>query len=283
MEIRPYRPGSEFYIESLTREPGCQMSYLHYHDLYELYFLEQGHHSTIIEDKLFQLSPKDVALYTPNILHKSHNTNGYSRTCIYFTSDYLKKYFSLTAIDTLTECFKTPVISLDDDTFAQIRKIFPLIKAENPKAEGNCAFMYLTAILAILNRNKNSYRPIQLSQEQEKLTLVLRYIHQNYNSIDSISEIASQLYVTKYHLCHTFKAATGLTLIEYINHIKIRQACNLLKCTKKSVTQIGADCGFNSPMYFCKTFKKLMGTAPSEFRKSLQQGHKDTPPAAGPS
>lgn len=276
MEIRPYSPGSEFYIESVTREPGWQMSYLHYHDLYELYFLEDGYHSTIIEDKLFQLFPRDVALYTPNILHKSHNTNGYSRTCIYFTTNYLKKYFSDKAISALTECFKTPVISLDDHAFSQIRQIFPLLKADNPKAEGSGAFMYLTAILAILNRNKDSYHPIQLSQEQEKLALTLRYIHQNYNSINNISEIASKLYVTKYHLCHIFKAATGLTLVEYINHIKIRQACNLLKCTEKSVTQIGADCGFNSPMYFCKTFKKLMGIAPSEYRKSPPQGRRNS-------
>lgn len=211
-----------------------------------------------------------MALYTPNILHKSHNTNGYARTCIYFTHDYLKRYFSDMAISTLTECFRNPVISLDGNAFDQIRKIFPLIKAENPRGDGSKIFMYLTAILAILDRYKDSYRPIQLSQEQEKLALTLRYIHQNYSSIDSISEIADKLYVTKYHLCHTFKAATGLTLVEYINHIKIRQDCNLLKCTKKSVTQIGTDCGFNSSTYFCKTFKKMIGRAPSEYRRSLQ-------------
>lgn len=279
MEIRPYNPGAEFYIESMTREPGgWHMPYLHYHDLYELYFLEQGYHSTIIEDRLFQLSPRDVALYTPNILHKSHNTNGYVRTCIYFSQNYLKKYFSDKAISSLTECFKSPVISLDGNAFDQIRKIFPLIRAENPRADGNKVFMYLTAILTIVNRYRDSYRPIQLSQEQEKLALTLRYIHQNYNSIDSISEIADKLYVTKYHLCHTFKAATGLTLVEYINHIKIRQACNLLKCTKKSVTQIGTDCGFNSSTYFCKTFKKMIGLAPSEYRKSLQQERRDALP-----
>lgn len=276
MEIRPYNPGAEFYIESLTREPGWQMPYLHYHDLYELYFLEQGYHSTIIEDKLFQLSPGDVALYTPNILHKSHNTNGYARTCIYFTHDYLKRFFSDRAIDTLTDCFKNPVISLDGNALDQIRSLFPLIKAENPRSDHSKVFMYLASILTIVNRYKNSYRPIQLSQEQEKLALTLRYIHQNYSSIDNIGEIAGKLYVTKYHLCHTFKAATGLTLIEYINHIKIRQACNLLKCTKKSVTQIATDCGFNSSTYFCKTFKKLMGLGPREFRKSLQQGSRDS-------
>ncbi len=270
MEIRPYSPGAEFYIESLIREPGWQMTYLHYHDLYELYFLEQGYHNTIIEDKLFQLSPGDVALYTPNLLHKSHNTNGYARTCIYFTYGYLRKYFTDSAIRTLTECFRTPVISLDDHSFDQIRRLFPLIRAENPRTDDSKIFMYLTSILSVLNRHRDSYRPIQLSQEQEKLAQTLRYIHQNYTSINSISEIADQLYVTKYHLCHTFKAATGLTLVEYINHIKIRQACNMLKCTKKSVTQIGAECGFNSPMYFCRAFRKLVGMAPSEYRKSLQ-------------
>ncbi|MGN0107165.1 MAG: helix-turn-helix transcriptional regulator, partial [Hominilimicola sp.] len=99
-----------------------------------------------------------------------------------------------------------------------------------------------------------------------KLTPILSYITQNYNSISGIEEVASRFYITKYHLCRLFKQHTGLTITHYITQIRLQHACELLTDTNKSVTAIAMECGFNSSMYFCKTFKKNIGMTPSEFR-----------------
>ena len=254
MEIRPDDPGANFVIETIVRDPKWSMPYLHYHDSYELYFLEKGTHNTLIGDTLLSLNEQDVALYKPNVLHKSHNTKGYTRTCIYFTQDYLEMYFSARAIRTLTKCFEKLVISLDKETFMNIRK-------------SNLIFAYLSEILTTLGKNMTAFSPVKLSPEQERMTAVLQHINKNYNTIDNIEEIADKFYITKYHLCRIFKASTGLTLIEYINHIKIQHACEMLKSTKKSITQIGMDCGFNSSMYFCKTFQKIIHMSPGEYRR----------------
>ncbi len=68
-------------------------------------------------------------------------------------------------------------------------------------------------------------------------------------------------------LCRTFKKLTGYTVIQYINILKIQKACDLLHETRKSITEIALDCGFNSTMYFCKTFKAILNITPTDYRK----------------
>jgi AraC-like DNA-binding protein len=100
---------------------------------------------------------------------------------------------------------------------------------------------------------------------------ILLYISQNYNRISKIEEIAEEFFMSKYYLCHVFKEATGLTLIQYLNNIKIQHACNLLVNSNLSILEVGNACGFNSSMYFCKIFKQALSVTPSEFRKQAAQ------------
>ena len=55
-------------------------------------------------------------------------------------------------------------------------------------------------------------------------------------------------------------------ILEIPNMLKIQKACDLLHDTTKNSTEIALDCGFNSTMYFCKTFKSILGMTPSEYR-----------------
>lgn len=55
--------------------------------------------------------------------------------------------------------------------------------------------------------------------------------------------------------------------VEYINLIRVRTACEKLKKTDRSVTDIGTECGFASDSAFNRNFRKLMGMSPAEWRK----------------
>ena len=96
---------------------------------------------------------------------------------------------------------------------------------------------------------------------------LISYVHENFLTLSSIDEIASTFYITPSHLCRTFKKLTGYTVIQYINILKIQKACDLLHETRKSITEIALDCGFNSTMYFCKTFKAILNITPTDYRK----------------
>jgi two-component system response regulator YesN len=62
----------------------------------------------------------------------------------------------------------------------------------------------------------------------------------------------------------------GISLVSYLNTIKIKEACKLIKSGCTNMTQVAIQSGFNSSSYFCKVFKKEKGISPTEFRKAIK-------------
>ena len=104
--------------------------------------------------------------------------------------------------------------------------------------------------------------------DNDSVSAIVAYINANYQRIHGIEEIAEAFFISKYHLCRIFKNAMKITVIEYLNQVKIKQACHLLINTKKDMTEIAQLCGFHSAAYFSKVFRKLMNQKPMEYRKN---------------
>lgn len=95
---------------------------------------------------------------------------------------------------------------------------------------------------------------------------MVSYIGENYMQDLSIPELAKRFFISRSHLSRTFKKITGLTIIEYLNSVRINHAKKLLRSTDLSVLQISAETGFNSVTHFERTFKKTTGCSPSQYR-----------------
>lgn len=92
-------------------------------------------------------------------------------------------------------------------------------------------------------------------------------INTRFADIDGISDIAEELCVSQSHLSRTFSAETKQSLINYLTFAKLGEAINLLVGTEESVEEIAKKCGFSCGNYFCKVFRKHMGTSPLEYRR----------------
>ena len=67
-----------------------------------------------------------------------------------------------------------------------------------------------------------------------------------------------------------FKVSTGTTFVEYLNHIRIEKAKELLRTTDLRTYEIADRVGYTDPRYFTYVFKKLTGMTSSEYRKDEQ-------------
>ena len=123
---------------------------------------------------------------------------------------------------------------------------------------------YLLQILFLLYTAENLYHPA--IEEDSRMSKIVKYINENYAYISGMDEIANKFYVSKFHLCRLFKENIGVSFISYLNTVKIRAACELLRTKKISLAEIAIKCGFNSTPYFCKVFKNEKGMSPSEYR-----------------
>lgn len=95
----------------------------------------------------------------------------------------------------------------------------------------------------------------------------LAYISNNYRIISNIDQIAEYVHVSKSYLSSIFKRETGVSIVDYINSLRLEHACFSLKNTKKSVTEISLAMGFRETSYFSKLFSEKYGVSPREYRK----------------
>ena len=82
----------------------------------------------------------------------------------------------------------------------------------------------------------------------------------------SLEDISRSVLCDKYTLCRDFKKYTGQTVFENLNRYRCIKAAELLN-DGKSVAEAALLCGFESFSFFTKTFKKYMGSLPSEYKK----------------
>ncbi len=68
------------------------------------------------------------------------------------------------------------------------------------------------------------------------------------------------------HLRKLFKQYTGMTPLEYLTHMRMNYAANLLYNKSLTIKEIARMVGFIDPYYFSKAFKKMMGKSPTEYR-----------------
>ena len=96
---------------------------------------------------------------------------------------------------------------------------------------------------------------------------VYKYIENNYTRKLCLDETEKRARLSKYHFCRVFKTLTGQTVMKYVNNVRIEKAKELLRKSLFSITEICFQVGFANLSNFNRTFKKVSGMAPSEYRK----------------
>lgn len=95
----------------------------------------------------------------------------------------------------------------------------------------------------------------------------LDYISDHYRENIKIEQLSANCHLSESHFRRIFSGCMHMSPVEYINLIRVRTACEKLKKTDRSVTDIGTECGFASDSAFNRNFRKLMGMSPAEWRK----------------
>lgn len=269
-----YTPEKMIQIEYTKHTQDYDMGRFHYHNAYELLLLQEGEYTLITLDNACTLKKHDVSLLAPYCMHKSLGRAGNERTLMYFDERYLNRYFTEKSRSLLLSCFRTGRLSLPREHYEEVLQLLFQIRSFSAKNDFDSTYPAFVRILSLLT---HTYRQAagedgKMENEAEKTSTpliaeLITYINQNYSTIRSLDDIADHFYITKYHLCRLFRAATKSTVMDHLNGIRILQACSLLENTSKSITEISYACGFHSSAYFSDIFKKALGMSPRAYRK----------------
>ncbi|MEM9150322.1 MAG: AraC family transcriptional regulator [Cyanobacteria bacterium P01_F01_bin.3] len=96
------------------------------------------------------------------------------------------------------------------------------------------------------------------------------FLRQHFRESDTIQQTVEQAEIAERTLKRRFKAATGSTLIEYLQNLRIEEAKHQLESSDRSVEKICYDVGYEDISFFRRLFKRRTGITPSQYRQMFQ-------------
>lgn len=101
---------------------------------------------------------------------------------------------------------------------------------------------------------------------------IISFCSENYMHDISLATISEALHISYYYVSHIFAKRLRISFSDYINSLRVRKACELLKSGKCSITEIAFAVGYNSARTFNRCFSKIKCITPREYRaKSLKK------------
>jgi AraC-like DNA-binding protein len=95
----------------------------------------------------------------------------------------------------------------------------------------------------------------------------LAYVKQRFREQVRESEVAALCGLTRFEFSRGFHKAFGLTYIDYVLKLRIREAQRLLRVPGARAAEVGCAVGFNDPSYFGRVFRQRLGLAPATWAK----------------
>ncbi|MFC4077011.1 response regulator transcription factor [Salinithrix halophila] len=116
-------------------------------------------------------------------------------------------------------------------------------------------------LLALVHGVRNQRR----SRLQKRLERAKAYIREHYPDQLTLESVAEHVKMTPYYFSKLMKEECGITFIDYLTHVRIEKAKQLIGEGELSLKEICFAVGYHDPNYFSRVFKKVTGVPPSRY------------------
>jgi AraC-like DNA-binding protein len=113
----------------------------------------------------------------------------------------------------------------------------------------------------------NSIQPEAAKVDPPVVSRAKKYIDERFQERITLDEAAQAVNASTRHFCKVFKEATGITFTDYLARIRVEKAKDLLRNPHLRVSEIAFETGFESISQFNRSFKRITGQSPTQFRK----------------
>ena len=257
------------------RGPSIFTDYWHYHPEIEITYVVKGEGLAFIGNKIVEFQAGQAFLIGPYLPHNFVASDEeemiMDRECwgLQFTQEWLNSFKESAALGPL---FKAMSFGVDLGQFTpEEREDFANIVGTNSlKSMGS--FFNLMASIADRKEFKtvsttSAYSNVMSQKISKRMERVSKYIQDNYQHAINLSEISDIASMTEQSFSRWFRQTSGLTFIDYLMQLRTTVASHLLVNTNKPMSEVAEESGFNSSSSFNRSFLKVKGCSPREFRK----------------
>lgn len=148
------------------------------------------------------------------------------------------------------------------------RELYKLVNESEGDFLSDSIIGYTLIILSKIFKCSEIKAPVSSNGGYFHIRRAMEYIDKHYSCHLSLDSVAKAVAVSSCHLSKLFRKTCGLSFVEYLTEYRVGKAQELLLESNKSVSEIADSCGFGSFSAFSRSFKKISGCSPVEYRKN---------------
>ena len=259
---------------------GDQFDYAaHWHEEIELVYVEGASARIGVYNHIHELKQGDLLLIKPGDVH--YFLPGTQRlTIVLFRLELLTGgSFNENDLSVIKNLFnKTAVIPAAESREREVAEYINALTAEERNRGKGFKWAMMARLFDLLVHLFRTQMPREDSQSDhlqipccvkkfEYIEAVCAYLEEHYSEPVKLEDAAEHIKFSKFYVCKLFKEIKGMTLMEYLNHLRIIKSEWALLFSEASILSIAVSHGFSNINTYNRLFKKYNGCTPSEFRK----------------
>lgn len=248
--------------------------HLHYH--IEFIYMLEGRTECRVGSSTYTIESGDFIMIFPNQVH-SFVSNGPEKYYIFIINPDLTQELSTSFSQSLPTNPVIKNIGSDDSISVLLHQLIRFDKKYSDvkwtSTEEMRHFLDMSRkgiLLAFFSEVLSRYELKDINRgtgsDSRALRAIVNYCSQNFSREMSLATLEEELHLNRYYISHLFSAHMGMRFTDYVNSLRIYEACKYLRFSDMSVTEISALVGFGTPRTFNRAFQKQMDTSPLSYR-----------------
>lgn len=253
----------------------------HLHIHFEFFYLIRGRTNVYIDSVRYTAGPGDLVIAFPNQIHRFETLE---------KEQYHLFIVHPGMISELKPVFgkslpSTPLLR-HADRLPRLPETVSLLADTAAHATGALHQTVLRGLLLAFFGQLTEYLPLSEARTEDShaIRAIVDFCAENFTSDLSLSSLEDALHLSRYYISHLFSHKLNIRFNDYINSLRIADACRMLSSTDLSVTEIGTRAGFGTLRTFNRSFMKQMAQSPTDYRRQCRAAGKSPvlPPSIPP-
>lgn len=261
-----------FQLESITKSKydSDWHSTLHTHPFTELFYVVDGKGEFNIQGQRFPVKANDFVIINPQVEHTELSSPDEPLEYIVLGIRGLS-FSNLTPVSKGGHPFS--FFNLRDEQKDILRYLNAMVQeatSQQMSYELVCHNLLEILLIKILRHQHFDLEVGKQSKATKDISFIKHYLETYYHESIQLEDLASMTHLSRFYISHSFKKEIGMSPMEYLIDIRIKESKILLRTTNYSISQVADIVGFTTPTYFSKQFRKSTGISPTDYREQFQ-------------
>lgn len=254
---------------------------LHRHVFFELVYIVSGTATHRLGEESTQIRAGDYFIIDTGSAHCYQDTEDFEIVNCLFLPEYIDR--ALTDCSSLSSLlsnqvmrFGVPVdLPIADrifrDTDGSVRRLIKAMEKEYADRQTGCMELLRCLLTQVLVCAVRAYESAEYTRTHHSATTAIaEYLRTHYRQPLSLAALGKQVGYTPQYLSAVFRKDTDMTIQEFLQRLRVEEACRLMNGQEISLTELAQAVGYSDPKHFSRVFRRHKGTTPKEFQSAMK-------------